>query len=416
MNKDDFPIFQNHPELVYLDSAASAHKPQSVIDAMVHFYTEHNSNVHRGLYGLSEEATELYEEARKTIAKFINAEPEEIIFTSGTTDSLNAVADMLVRSKLINEKPRILLSSLEHHSNILPWQRIPGAQMNWLPVPNRPVKISENGVERDGTSFMYTTDLAEHHFYIDGPFDVISLSLTSNVTGANFNQADLIELLEKHGKETFKVIDAAQSVAHEKIDVKEMGVDFLAFSGHKMYGPTGIGVLYIKKELHDKLEPYRVGGGMIETVRKNEVTWAAAPAKFEAGTPPIAQAIGLAAAVKYIESIGWGKIQEHEKELNRYSYTKLKEVENLKLFHPENVDEHGGVFSFVLNGAHAHDVSQILAEQNICVRAGHHCTQILHREVFDVPATVRASIGIYNTKEDIDKLVSALAGVLKMLS
>lgn len=372
---------------------------------------EHNANVHRGLYPLSERATEMYEEARARIAAFINAQPEEIVFTSGTTDGLNAVADMLVRSKLLSPNPKITLGTFEHHSNLLPWQRVPNAQICYL------------NYNSDFSDLEYLPEV-ENAWQFNSDHsgsDVIALTQVSNVTGTLL---DIADLRKQAPHPPYFVIDAAQSIGHfpidvKKIDVKGMGVDFLAFSGHKMYGPMGIGVLYIRKELHEKLEPFRVGGGMISDVFRDKATWDAAPAKFEAGTQNVAGAVGLAAAVDFIQSVGWETIRQHEAELNIYAAEKLNSIPGLKLFHPpvtaENAGAHGSVFSFTVDGIHPHDLAQILGEQNVCVRAGHHCTQILHREIFEVPATTRASFGIYNTVKDIDKLVAGINSALAML-
>src|SRR5260221_10465013 len=396
--KSKFPIFRNNPGLIYLDSAATSQKPDSVLEALMNFYSTSNANVHRGLYPLSEKATELYEAARKTIAEFINAEPEEIIFTSGTTDSINAVAQMLSEAGLISKVPNILLSELEHHSNILPWQKLSG-QIDYI-------EIDDNYQLKE--------------FNSDKNYDVLSVASISNVTGTIINFKEL----KKNLKYKFSVIDAAQEVAHQKIDVKDLDVDFLAFSGHKMFGPTGIGILYAKKELLEKLNPFRVGGGMIREVNRNSATWAPLPEKFEAGTPPIAEAIALAEAVKFIIDIGFDAIQKHENELRLYVLEKLIEFDSITIFHPQKniplsrgvrgVVPASGVISFSINGVHPHDLAQYLGDSGICLRAGHHCTQILHSEFLEVPASLRVSLSVYNSTEDIDKMIEVLKEGIKV--
>ncbi len=385
---EQFPIFANNPGLVYLDNAATTQKPQAVIDIMSDFYSKLYSNVHRGLYPLSESATELYELARAKVAKFINAEPEEIVFTANTTDSLNMIGAMLAKAGLIKPGAHILATDLEHHSNILPWREIPDAKLDFIPL--------NQNLELDLT--------AEDSL---GKFDILATTYVSNVTGTIVPVKDVIARLSQ----TYSVVDAAQAVAHMPIDVKDLNCDFLAFSGHKLYGPTGIGVLYVKKELLEKLEPAKVGGGMIREVTRESATWSDSPSKFEAGTPPIAEAVGLAAAIDFVRELGWDKIQQHEQKLTTYLAESLKSVHGLKTYHPHDVENHAGVFAFTVDGVHPHDLSQALGEQKICVRAGHHCTQILHRDVLQIPASTRASIAVYNTEEDIDKLIAGIKAV-----
>jgi cysteine desulfurase/selenocysteine lyase len=393
MLKSQFPIFQNNPGLIYFDNGATTQKPQSVIDAEIEFYTKYNSNVHRGLYPLSQVATDKYEEARGIVADFINASPEEIIFTSGTTDSTNAVATMLQKSKLLNPKPKILLTELEHHANIIPWQQIEGVNLDYLSVDEN-YEISIEG-QKD----------------LEG-YDVVSMSLISNVTGT-ISQS-FYNSLTCQRVNTLTVLDAAQAVAHIPIDVKTLDVDFLTFSGHKMFGPTGIGVLYVKRGILEKLVPFRTGGGMIVEVGKNSATWAEIPERFEAGTPNIAGAIGLAESIKFINNIGFDYIQSTENDLRNYLFAKLSDIPSIKIFHPSLDKAAASVISFYIVGVHPHDISESLGNSNICVRAGHHCTHILHREVFKVPATVRASLSIYNTKEEIDVFVEKLKEVVEI--
>jgi len=387
--KKQFPIFSNNPDLTYLDNAATTQKPQRVINSLVDFYSKYNSNVHRGLYPLSETATVLYENARKTIAKFINAEPEEIIFSSGTTDGINAIADSLLRSKMVSENPKILLTETEHHSNILPWMQISNVSLSFIQLDkNNELKLDDSKLESD--------------------YDVLAINHSSNVTGGINDIKLVVEKARANGKRRYIVLDAAQSIAHLPIDVKELDVDFMVFSGHKMYGPTGIGVIYAKRELLENMDPFKVGGGMIREVTKQAASWGPLPEKFEAGTPPIADAIALAEAALFIQEIGFENIKLHEQELRRYMVNRLKEIEGMRIFHPDLDKEALGVISFYTDKVHPHDLAQFLGDRNVCVRAGHHCTQILHREILNIPASIRASLSIYNSAEDIDKMMDAL--------
>lgn len=394
MNKNDFPIFTTYPELVYLDSAATSQKPQMVIDALTDFYTKTNSNVHRGLYKLSEAATQTYEAARQTTADFVGAKAEEIIFTSGTTQGINMVA-LGFGPQVIKADEIILSTLMEHHSNILPWQ---------LLAKNSGAKIDYVSLTPD-----FRLDLADLEKKLTGgKVRFFALTHMSNVLGTINPVKEIISLVRRLSPETIIAVDAAQSVPHFKVDVKDLDVDFLTFSGHKMFGPTGIGVLYGKQENLEFFEPYFRGGGMIKKVERESATWEDLPAKFEAGTPDIAGAIGLAAAIKYIQSLGWEKIISHETELLNYALEKLREVPGLSLFGPATSEGRGGVISINLENIHAHDLAQILDESNVAVRAGHHCNQLLMREVLDIPATARISLHIYNTNEDIDRLTAAL--------
>ena len=394
--KEQFPIFKNIPNLVYLDNAATTQKPQRVLDAMNEFYTKYNANVHRGLYPISEKATEKYEEARGIIAKFINAEPHEIIFTSGTTDSINSLATSLQRSEMIPTNPNIILSDLEHHSNILPWQSITKEKIPYLKLDdNYQLEVSDE-LKTDNSKVV----------------DILSLTAVSNVTGTITAYKKIIDEI----KPNYSVLDMAQMGGHFKIDVKKINVDFIAFSAHKLYGPTGIGILYGKKRLLEKMEPFRTGGGMIKEVTREYASWADLPEKFEAGTPQIAEAIGFAEAIRFIEEVGMNQIVKHEQYLRSYLLDKLKEIKNLQIFHPTNRTLAAGVVSIGIKGVHPHDLSQYLGESNICLRAGHHCTQILHRDVLKIPASLRISLGIYNSREDIDLLITRLREGIRQYS
>jgi cysteine desulfurase/selenocysteine lyase len=389
-----FPLLKNNPDLIYLDSAATTQKPQEVIDVIVEFYTEYNSNVHRGLYPLAEKATEKYEEARRIVAEFINAEPEEIIFTNGNTEAINNIANSLKESNLIAPKPNIVLSVMEHHSNILPWQRLNG-RIAYIPLNNN------FGLN------IYPEDEDIGDFFSEEfptrDIDIVSLTHASNVLGT----LNDIELIRQLAPNAYLIVDAAQSITHTRIDVKKLDVDFLTFAGHKLYGPMGIGVMYAKKELLEKMNPFNVGGGIIRKVDRESASWTEIPHKFEAGTPNVEGAIGLAAAIKFIDSIGLEEIQSYEESLKVYLLDKLKEVKNIEIFHPRETKT-VPVVSFAHKEIHAHDIAAFLGQENICVRAGHHCTQILHREKLHTPATVRVSLALYNSKEEIDKFVKTL--------
>ena len=384
--KKDFPILRNN--IVYLDSASTTQKPQEVIDAIKEFYEKSNSNIHRGLYKLSEKATQLYESTREKVAKFINSNSEEIIFTRGTTESLNFVANCL--GDLMKEGDTILLTEMEHHANLVPWQVV--AKKNKLNLKFIPV--DQNG------NLMIDEKLFKN-------VKVVSVAHISNALGT-INDIKKIEELT-HKNNAYFILDAAQSIGHIKLDVKKINCDFLAFSGHKMLGPFGIGVLYGKKELLEKLEPFLYGGDMIKEVKLNESKWNDLPWRFEAGTQNIEGVVGLGNAIDYINKLGFNKIKEHEEEITKYALKELSKIKELKIYSP---NERTGIISFNVQGIHSHDVAQLLDKYNICVRAGHHCCMPLMKKL-GINGTVRVSLYIYNNKEDIDKLVEGLKLVIK---
>ncbi|MCL5875444.1 MAG: cysteine desulfurase [Candidatus Dependentiae bacterium] len=393
--KQDFPQLQQ--AIVYIDNAATTQKPQVVLDALINFYTKTNANIHRGLYALAEQATQLYEDARAQVAQFIGARPEELIFTRGTTESINFVATAWGNDHL-QKGDEILISVMEHHSNSIPWQQIAKRKEAVLKV----IPLNPDG----------TLDMAKVPDLLSKKTKIIALSHVSNALGTHNDMHAVRDFARQVG--ALFLIDAAQSVAHQEINVKELDCDFLAFSGHKMLGPTGIGGLYIKKELHDLISPYQFGGGMVFQASSQDATWLKAPHKFEAGTPPIAQAIGLGAAVKYIKSaIDFDALQRHEAALCTRLIEGLLELKQVTIVGPiEQLKAKGHLVSFTVDGYHAHDVAAYLGQQGICVRAGNHCAQPLAR-FLKIDATVRVSFYAYNTMDDVDMLVAAMRKFLK---
>ena len=393
--RNDFPILKEEvrgKRLVYLDSAGSAQKPKQVIDAVKHVYEAEYSNVHRGLHYMSEQTSARYEEARLKVARFINAEFEqEIIFTKGTTESINLVANSF-GIKNLGPEDEILLTWAEHHSNIIPWQLLRdqvGCKINIVPV-------DDDGAIR----------LEEFERLISKKTKIVAFCHVSNVLGTVLPVKEVTKIAHAHG--AVVVIDGAQGVVHMPVDVQDLGVDFYAFGGHKVYGPSGIGVLYGKRDLLNAMPPYQGGGGMINTVSFDKTTWADIPDKFEAGTPPIAQAIGLGAAIDYMDNIGLSKIAEYEADLLKYATQRLSVIEGLNFIGtaPGKVS----VLSFTMECAHPHDIATIVDQNGVAVRAGHHCAQPL-MERFDIPSATRASFGLYNTREDVDILTSSLEKV-----
>lgn len=395
--KSDFPIFTHHPNLVYLDTAASALKPRAVIEATTCWYEKFGVNVHRALYDLGDEATTRYESVRDAVAKFVGAAArEEIIFTSGTTDGLNKLARMLENE--IEMGDNLVLTRMEHHANLIPWQQL---------VKRRGAELRFIEMTPD-----YVLDLESAKKVIDAKTKIVSFPAASNVLGTITPMKEIVDLA--HGVNAIAIVDAAQIIPHRPIDVQKINCDFLVFSGHKLYGPTGVGVLFGKKSWLEKLEPTVFGGDMIKAVTYDGATWADLPHKFEAGTPPIAEVIGLGAALHYLEQIGWDKIQAHEKMLTEYALEKLSEISDLKIIRPDTSDHRTPTFSFVINGLHPHDIAEILNRDQIAVRAGHHCAMPLMQHL-GLVGTTRASFGLYNAKEDIDRLVEEIKRAKKIL-
>jgi len=395
-----FPFFQPHPEmrsLIYLDNAATTQKPYAVLDALMNFYAHHNANVHRGAYGVGAKASELFEAARERVARFLNArEPAEIIFTRGTTESINLVAASWGGSQL-REGDEIIVSEMEHHANILPWMQIARAKGARIVV----WRITDDG----------RLDLEELRRLITERTRMVAITHISNVLGTINPIADICRIAHEAG--ALCLVDAAQSAAHLPLDVQAIDCDFLAFSGHKAYGPTGIGVLYGKRALLEQMPPYQTGGGMIRKVSWEEVVWAEVPARFEAGTPAIAEAIGLHAALDFIDAIGRERIAAQEHALTQYALQRLQEVPDLRLYGPQ--PDRAGIFAFTLADIHPHDIATILDSRDIAIRSGHHCAHPLG-ERLGVPATARASLALYNDTDHIDALIEGLHYVRRVFN
>ena len=396
--RKDFPILKvkvNGKPLVYFDNAATSQKPKQVIDALSDYYENYNANIHRSIHKLGEQATLAYENAHKKVAEFINSDPEEIVFTKGATESLNLVAYSLTENLKPNDE--IILTQMEHHSNLVPWQQLAKKKNLKLNF----VEFDEEGKLR----------LGQFEELLNKKTKIVSVVHMSNALGT-INPVEEIAKTVKEKSSAYFIVDAAQSVPHMPVDVKKMNCDFLAFSGHKMLAPTGIGVLYGKKELLEKMQPFQYGGGMIKEVTFKDTKFNDIPWKFEAGTPNIAQGIGLAAAVDYLNKVGMKNIMNHGKELANYCYEKLSEIDEVEIYGPK---ERGALVSFNVKNVHAHDTATILDGEGIAVRAGHHCTMPLH-SVLGIPASTRASFYLYNTKEEIDKLAEGIQKVIKVFS
>lgn len=394
--KEDFPIFKNR-DIAYLDSGATAQKPQIVIDAINNFYDKFNANPHRGAYTLSVEATAVYEDTRAKIAKFINAKhPEEIIFSKNASESLNLLAYSYGLDNLKNGDD-VVISIMEHHSNLVPWQFVTqktGSELKYMYI-NDEFELSKEEIESK------ITDNTK----------IVGITHVSNVLGTINNVKEIIKYAHKKG--AVVIVDASQSIPHMKIDVQDLDADFLVFSGHKMFAPLGIGVLYGKRELLNKMNPFLMGGDMIEYVYEQKTTFAPLPNKFEAGTQNVEGVVGLGAAIDYINSIGYDKIQEHDREIVEYAREKLSKLDYLDIYMTPNVENHSAVISFNIKGVHPHDVASILDSENVCVRSGNHCAQPLMR-FLGIDSTCRASFYIYNTKEDVDRLVVGIEKAYNM--
>ena len=400
--RKDFPILtrkvRDNKSLVYLDNASTTQKPNQVIDAITDYYRNHNANIHRAVYALAEESTEAYETARDKIANFVNIKNrQELIFVRGTTEAINLVAYAWGRPH-INEGDIIVTTEYEHHSNIVPWQ---------LLTQEKRAKLEYIGMDDDGQLILDDLD----KYLATGKVKLVTFSLMSNVLGTITDAEKIIEKCKAAGVPT--LIDGAQAVPHMKVDLDTLGCDFFAFSGHKMLAPTGIGVLWVRKSVLQTMSPFHGGGDMIREVHKYETTWNDLPYKFEAGTPNIADVIGFGAAIDYLTKIGMDNVRQHEIELTKYAIEEFSKVSGLKIYGTKDITKRGGVISFNFADVHPHDVAQIIDEQGIALRSGHHCAQVL-MERLDVAATSRASFYIYNTKKDVDALIDSLNIVAKV--
>jgi cysteine desulfurase/selenocysteine lyase len=389
----EFPILAREVHgqpVAYLDNGATAQKPLAVLEALDRFNRESNANVHRGVHTLSEEATNLYEGARRRIARHIGAEDREVIFTRNVTGAINLVASSWGRAN-VGQGDRIVLTEMEHHSNVVPWYllaRQVGAELDWVPVTDE----GRLDIEALGAALER------------GP-KIVAVAHVSNVLGTINPIAEITRMAHDAG--ALVLVDGAQAAPKMSLDMGDLGADFYGFTGHKLYGPTGVGVLWGRRELLDAMGPYEGGGSMIHKVTKQEITWATVPARFEAGTPPIDEAVGLAAAIDWVDELGTEAIHAHEADLTAYALERLAEVPGLRVFGPPAGDDRTGIVSFELEGVHAHDVSEILDRHAVAVRAGHHCAQVL-MERLGVAATTRASFAVYNTREEVDRLIDGL--------
>ena len=397
--RDDFPILSRKVHgkpLVYLDNAATSQKPRAVIQALTEYYETYNSNVHRGVHTLSMEATDRYEEAREKVARFINAEtPESIIWTRNATESINLVAHSWAESN-ISEGDEIVVTRLEHHSNLVPWQRIAarnGAALRFL-------ELTEDGA----------VDMVGAASVINAKTKLLAVTQVSNSLGTVVPVKKLAGMARSVGAAV--LVDGAQSVPHQPVDVEDIGCDFLALSGHKMMGPTGIGALYARREILEQMEPFLHGGEMVLEVSYEDASWNELPMRFEAGTPNIADAIALGVAVDYLTGLGMENVREHEKQLTAYALDAFRELEEIDLFGPMDVDRRGGILSFHSFDVHPHDLGTFLDQEGVAIRTGHHCTMPL-MGVLGVPATARASLYVYNTEQEVDALVDAVKRALR---
>lgn len=395
--KKDFPIFNrliNGKPLIYLDNASTTQKPKCMIDALTHFYTHTNANIHRGIHALSEEATQQYEETRTAVQKFINAQsPEAIIFTRNTTEAINLIAKTW-STQNISKGDHILVSALEHHSNLVPWQELAREKSAILDI----IPLNDDG----------TLQLKSLDTLLTEKTKLVAITHISNVLGTIVPIKEIIK--KAHKKGSLVLVDAAQSIPHIPIDVQDLNCDFLAFSSHKMLGPTGVGVLYGKKEILEKMPPFIHGGDMVLEVSQYRANWNAPPWKFEAGTPNIADVVAFKSAIEYLQKIGLKNIENHEKELLTYALQKLSTIKEVIIYGPKNPEKQSGIISFNIRGVHAHDIASIFNESGIAIRSGHHCCQPLINRL-NVSSTARMSFYFYNTKEDIDHAIEAIKHV-----
>jgi cysteine desulfurase/selenocysteine lyase len=399
MLEKDFTILQNR-KISYLDNAATTQKPKIVIDSIKDFYEKYNSNVHRGLYTLSEEATLKLEDARKIVAKFINADYNEIVFVKNTTEGLNNLANSIERTLVITKEHNIVSTVIEHHSNFVPWQQLAkrtGAEFRVIDYDTKAQKL---------------LDLSKS---VDENTLIVAFTGMSNVTGLKIDIKKIVKEIRKKNNNAIIIVDATQLIAHDIVDVKNLDVDFLVFSAHKVYGPTGVGVVYGKKLLLEKIHPFHYGGNMVNKVELQDTTWADIPEKFEAGTIDTPGIVAFSKALEYLNKNNYKKLLQYEESLKNYALTELRKIKQVKIIGHNNREvSYGPVISFTLDKVHPHDLSSICDEHNVCIRAGHHCAQPLMKKL-GLLATSRLSISFYNTKADIDKLVESIKNAIKII-
>jgi len=419
--KNEFPIFQHQPNLVYLDSTATSLKPKIVIDKIREYYEEYSANVFRGIYPMSEKATIEFEETRNVVSEFINAnKSEEIVFTRNATESLNLLAYSLGR-KIVETDDEIVTTIMEHHSNFVPWQVLAsevGATFKIIDIDDEgyldlgleKVKNQKSKVKNESQKLKVLEQI------ITKKTKILALTYVSNVLGTINPVKEIIKEAKKINPEIVVIVDAAQAVPHLKIDVQDLGADFIVFSSHKMLGPTGVGVLWGKEKILQEMYPFMYGGDMIDEVYIDRSTYKNPPHKFEAGTPAIGEIIAFKEAIKFLNKAGMENIKKHEKKITNFAINRLIDTfgQSIKIYGPKNIEDRGGIISFSFGKFHPHDIAQILADEGICVRAGHHCAMPLHTRL-NVPATVRASFYIYNNESDVEKLVEGLKQVENIL-
>ena len=395
-----FPIFEKHPDLIYLDSAATSLKPTSVLSATRAYEEGYSANIARGLYPIAEAATDAFEAVRKKVARFIHADPKEIIFTSGTTHGINLTAQLL--DPLVKSGDNIIVTELEHHSNFLPWKEL--AQRKNAEF--RIVPFTKEGL----------IDIETLSSMIDSHTRIVAFSAISNVMGGINPTPEIIRIVKEKNPECITVVDAAQAAGHIDIDTTKWNADFIAFSGHKMYGPTGTGVLYGKENILEHLPPTTFGGGMVTDACADAPEYREIPHRFEAGTPNISGVIGLGAAIDYIVDTDMKKIREHDLAISKYALEKLRSAfgDSIRILGPTDIDRRSALISFTIDGIHPHDLAALLGEKNICIRAGEHCAAPLHRKL-NLSATARISFGIYTTEEDIDRLITEMKNIQKFI-
>jgi cysteine desulfurase/selenocysteine lyase len=411
--RKDFPFYDHNPETIYLDSTATSLKPRSVIEKLTGYYEKYSANVERGLYKQAVESSDLYWQTRELTAKFIGAsEYDEVIFTRNTTESINLIAFTLGYS-MLSEGDEVAVTVMDHHSNFVPWQILSQKTKTAFRV----IDITEQGQLSLYQKDEQVVDFPLLKQYITPQTKLLAIPYVSNMLGTINPVAEIIAASKKINPDIITVVDAAQAVPHMVIDAETMGCDFLAFSSHKMCGPTGVGVLWGKRSLLEQMSPYQYGGEMIDYVSIEETTFKQPPARFEAGTPHIAGVIGLGESVRYLQQIGMNQIREHEKQLTDYALKRINEEfgEEIQVYGPSDPEHRGGVLSFTFRDYHPHDIAHILDEQDICIRAGHHCTQPLHRRL-GLNATSRMSFYLYNTEEDVEAVIKGLKQVQKILN